>query len=91
MAVGGVDDAVGRAQLDGDAVGEREAVRLAAVVDGPDDLAGDALGAEVVVEREVERDRVRAVLREGEVLVLLGADLDVVGLERRPSRRRRRA
>ena len=40
-----------------------------------------ALGAEVVVEGEVERDRVRAVLREREVLVLLGADLDVAGFE----------
>ena len=30
----------------------------------------------------VERDRVAAVLRERELLVRLGADLDVVGLER---------
>ncbi len=58
-----------------------EPVRLAEVVDGADDLAGGALGAEVVVEGEVERDRVRAVLGEGELFVLLGADLDVVGLE----------
>ena len=81
VPVGRVDDATGRAEIDRDPVGQREPVRLAAVVDDPDDLARDALGAEVVVEREVERDRVRTVLREREVLVLLGADLDVVGLE----------
>ncbi len=40
-----------------------------------------AFGPEVVVEGEVERDRVRAVLGEREVFVLLGADLDVGGLE----------
>ncbi len=66
------------AQHDGDPVGEREAVRLAPVVDGADDLAGEAFGAQVVVEGEVERDRVRTVLGEGQVLVLLGPDLDVV-------------
>ena len=38
-------------------------------------------GAQVVVEGEVERDRVAAVLGERELFVLLGADLDVVGLE----------
>ena len=35
-------------------------VRLAVVVERPDQLAGEALGAELVVERGVERDRVRA-------------------------------
>ena len=65
----------------GDPVADVEAVRLAEVVDRPAELAGDAFGAEVVVEGEVERDRVAAVLGERELLVLLGADLDVVGLE----------
>ena len=47
-----------------------------------DQLARDALGAELVVEGGVERDRVAAVLRERELLVRRGADLDVVGPER---------
>ena len=56
-------------------------VGLAVVVEQTDELAGDAFGAQLVVEGGVERDRVAAVLRERELLVRLGADLDVVGLE----------
>ena len=67
---GGVDGAF-------DAVGDLEPFGLALVVDDADELTGDAFGPEFVVEREVERDRSRPVLRERELLVLFGADLDV--------------
>ena len=81
MPPGGVAHARRGAQHDADAVGEGEPVGFAAIVDGPDDLAGHALGPQIVVEGEVERDCMRAVLGEREVLVLFGADLDVGRLE----------
>ena len=75
------DEVVVGGVANGDAVADLEPRGLAEVVEHAAELAGHALGAELVVDREVERDRERAVLREGELLVLLGADLDVVGAE----------
>ena len=58
---------------------EVEAVLLAEVVEGPHELAGHALGPEVVVELEVEGHRPALVLGQRERLVALGPHLDLVG------------
>ena len=51
------------------------------VVEGAGQLPGQALEAQVVVEGEVEGDGVGAVLGQGQLLVLGGPNLEVVGPE----------
>ena len=62
-------------------IGDGVALALAQVVERPHDLAGGALGAQVVVELEIERDRPAVGLGQRELVVALGAHVDVVGGE----------
>ena len=66
---------------DAHAVGHGQSALLAQVVETPHELAGDAFEAKVLVEIEVEGDGPRSLVGDGEVLVLVGAHLDVVGAE----------
>ena len=68
-----------REDLHLDPVGDLEAGGLAQVVEQADEVAGDALGAQLVVDGGVDGDRVPALLRQRELGVRLGAHLDVVG------------
>ena len=65
----------------GDAVCELETLVLAEVVQRADQLARHPLDAQLVVELEIEGHRPRAVLGDGELVVLAGANLDVVGAQ----------
>ena len=77
---GGADPSVGT-DPHRDAVGDLEALRLALFVEESDHVAGDALGAQIVVERSVDGDGEPAFLGERELFVGRGADVDVVGFE----------
>ena len=70
MLAGGGEQLVVAAEAELDPVGDLEARRFAGVLDGVDDLAGEALAAQLVVELELQGDGVA------------GLGLDLVALER---------
>ncbi len=81
MQVRGCLEASVGTEAHADAVGDLESRSLALVVEEPDEVAGGALGAQVVVERRVDGDREATLLGQRELLVRGSADLDVVDLE----------
>ena len=83
MGFRGGRDPRGPRHVDGDhdPVGDRHARLLAQVVDRPDQLAGRALDPKALVDFEVEGDRPRPLAGEGEVFVLVGSQLDVLGVQ----------
>ena len=70
MLAGGLEQLLVAAEAELDPVGDLEAGVFAGVLDGVDDLAGEALAAQLVVELELQGDGVA------------GLGLDLVALER---------
>ena len=105
MLAGGVEQVRVAAEGQLDAVGDLQAGLFAGVLDGVDDLAGEALAAQLVVELELQGDRVAGLgldlvalerlQGEGELVgaegVLVAVDVDPDLAPRPPSPRRRGA
>ena len=70
VVLGGLEQVGVAAEAELDPVGDLEAGRFAGVLDGVDDLAGEALAAQLLVELELQGDGVA------------GLGLDLVALER---------
>ena len=82
-------DVVAAGPAQGDAVGDLQAGRLARLLHGPDDLAGQAGTTQLVVELEVEGHRLALVVDDRPALARAFGDDDVVGADLdRPCRRR---
>ena len=90
MLAGGGEQLGVAAEGERDPVGDLEAGLLAGVLDGVDDLAGEALAAQLVVELELERDGVARLRLDLVALERLQGEGDVVGAEGVVGRRRSR-
>ena len=82
MGAGGVEQLVVAAEGELDPVGDLEAGLFAGVLDGVDDLAGEALAAQLVVELELQGDGVAGLGLDLVALERLQGEGDVVGAER---------
>ena len=88
VLAGGGEQLLVAAEGELDAVGDLEAGRFAGVLDGVDDLAGEALAAQLVVELELQGDGVAGLGLDLVALERLQGEGDLVG--RRACARRRR-
>ena len=82
MGAGGREQLLVAAEGEGDAVGDVEAGLFAGDLDGVDDLAGEALLAQLVVELELEGDRVAGLGLDLVAVERLQGEGDLVGAER---------
>ena len=82
MGSSGGDQLVVASQRQLDAVGDVEAGGFAGVLDGVDDLAGEALAAQLVVELELQGDGVAGLRLDLVALQRLQGEGDLVGADR---------